>query len=340
MKAPTIGDHTLQMDISVNQHPYCSVVIRAFNESKHIGRLLKGIEQQTIKDVEVILVDSGSTDNTVEIAVSYGVRIVHIQPDEFTFGRSLNRGVEAATSEFVVIVSAHCFPVYPDWLEQLLKPFDDPGIAISYGKQRGGKTNSYSEDQFFRKYFPDNSQPRQGHAYSHNANAAIRKSVWEQHPYDENLTGLEDLAWSSWAFQQGHRIAYIAEAEVVHLHDEQPAQVYNRHRREAIALKQILPHSRFTLWNFFRMWFGSTISDLVQARRESVLTGVWRGILWFRWMQYWGTYQGYKFSDRVDAQLHQTFYYPPGILDKKIPAPRQIKPIDYNESKVEERITL
>ena len=45
----------------------CSIVIRAYNEEKHIGRLLEGIKQQTLKDVEIILVDSGSTDRTLAI---------------------------------------------------------------------------------------------------------------------------------------------------------------------------------------------------------------------------------------------------------------------------------
>jgi glycosyltransferase involved in cell wall biosynthesis len=311
-----------------------SIVIRAFNEAKHIGRLLTGIEQQTLKNVEVIVVDSGSSDETVQIAANYGAKIVHITPDEFTFGRSLNRGVAATSGEIVVIISAHCYPVYPDWLEQLTLPFTDLEIAVSYGKQRGAETNWYSEHQFFRKYFTDISQPRQGHPYSHNANAAIRRSLWEQQPYNEHVTGLEDLAWSSWAFEQGHAIAYIAEAEVIHLHDETPTQVHNRYRREAIAMKQILPQSRFSFWNFLRLWLSSTFSDLIQARRERVLYQHWWSILWFRWMQYVGTFQGYNFSGSVDAQLHQAFYYPPGILDKKKPASRQVQPIDYtvNES--------
>lgn len=66
----------------------CSVVIRAFNEEKHLSRLLDGILHQTIQDVQVILVDSGSSDRTVEIANEYAVQIVHIQPQDFTFGRS------------------------------------------------------------------------------------------------------------------------------------------------------------------------------------------------------------------------------------------------------------
>jgi len=68
----------------------CSIVIRAYNEDQHIGRLFEGIKQQTVKDVDVILVDSGSTDSTVAIAESFGARVVKIRPEEFTFGRSLN----------------------------------------------------------------------------------------------------------------------------------------------------------------------------------------------------------------------------------------------------------
>ncbi|NMB61844.1 MAG: glycosyltransferase, partial [Chloroflexi bacterium] len=72
--------------------PLCSLVIRAYNEEKHIGKLLQGIASQSIKAVQVILVDSGSTDKTVAIAQAAGAEIVHIKPGQFTFGRSLNLG--------------------------------------------------------------------------------------------------------------------------------------------------------------------------------------------------------------------------------------------------------
>ena len=83
----------------------CSIIIRAYNEFIHLPRLLEGIQHQTIKDVEIILVDSGSTDSTVSIAESFGARIVRIPSVEFTFGRSLNFGVRSATREYIVIAS-------------------------------------------------------------------------------------------------------------------------------------------------------------------------------------------------------------------------------------------
>jgi rhamnosyltransferase len=307
-----------------------SIVIRAFNEEKHIGRLLYGISQQSYPNPEVILVDSGSTDGTLSIASQYPVKIVHITPENFTFGRSLNTGISAASGDLVVITSAHCYPVYPDWIEKLTRPLTNQHIAMSYGKQRGGETNHFSEHQFFRKYFPNHSVTQQAHPYSHNANAAIRRKLWEIHTYDENLTGLEDLAWSSWAMESGYEIAYVAEAEVIHLHEETYQQVFNRYQREAIALKQILPKSTFLFGQFMRSLLESVILDLIQARRNQVLIKNMGSILKFRLMQYWGTYRGYHFAGKIDAQLHQGFYYPPGILDHKLPKPRSINPIDYN----------
>ena len=79
----------------------CSLVVCAFNEERHIGRLLEGIRQQTVGDVEVILADSGLTDATAAIAEQYGAKVMHIPTAEFTFGRSLNRGLDLAGPIFV-----------------------------------------------------------------------------------------------------------------------------------------------------------------------------------------------------------------------------------------------
>jgi rhamnosyltransferase len=309
----------------------CSLVIRAYNEEKHIGRLLDGISHQTLTNVEIILVDSGSTDETITIAQRYPVKILHIQPGDFTFGRSLNLGIANASHEHVVFASAHVYPVYPDWLERLLTPFADPKVAICYGKQRGGGKNLFSEQQVFSGWYPDTSTNRQTHPFCNNANAAIRRSLWEQHSYDESLTGLEDLDWAVWAMDQGHAIAYVAEAEVIHVHEETPKGVYNRYRREAMAYKHIFPAERFSLGDFLRLSSSNIISDLRQAVSQKCLARSWRSIFWFRLMQFWGTYQGYRRSGPVTAQLRRTFYYPGGIGNSLKSRRSDIEPIRYSE---------
>ena len=308
----------------------CSIVIRAYNEEKHIGRLLEGIRQQTIKDVEIILVDSGSTDSTVAIAESFGTRIVRIPSDEFTFGRSLNFGVRAATREFVVIASAHVYPVYPDWLESLLSPFEDQQVALTYGKQRGPESAKFSEQQIFHQWYPDMRNPRQETVFCNNANAAIRKSLWLKNPYDETLTGLEDLAWAKWAKEQGHAIAYVAEAEVIHVHNETPRGVFNRYRREAMAFKRIHPEAHFNLYDFARLTTPNILSDLWHAARERVLRNNLASIFWFRFMQFHGTRMGYRESGFLTPQLREIFYYA-RARNKKEEKTRDVEPIRYNQ---------
>lgn len=310
-------------------NPKASIVIRCLNEEAHLYRLFQGIHAQTEKDVEVILVDSGSTDASTAIAESFGARIVHIQPSEFTFGRSLNLGCEAATGEFIVIVSAHVYPVNDTWLESLLAPFSDPDVALTYGMQRGNETSHFSEHRVFRKWFPMHSDMNQAHPFCNNANAAIRRSQWEGRRYNEALTGLEDLDWAKRAQQAGGKIAYVAEAPIIHVHNESWAQVANRYRREAIAYTAITGDRGVGLIRGSALWFAHIASDAAQA----ILLGRWRAlgsIVRFRTAQSWGTYLGAKHGADISKDLRQRFYYPalpagPRTLGNMVPGRR----IDY-----------
>ncbi len=313
--------------------PGCSIVIRAFNEGKYIERLLLGIIQQTIKDIQIILVDSGSTDETTLIASRYPVEIMTIRPEEFTFGRSLNFGILHASYPLVVIVSAHVYPVYPDWLERLLEPFIDPNVALTYGKQRGDQSTRFSEHQLFMRLFPENSTGKQTHPFCNNANAAIRRSLWERQSYNELLPGLEDLAWAKWTQEQGYATYYAAAAEVIHVHNETLKGLYNRYRREGMAFKAIYPHEQFTLIEFFRTYFHNVRSDYQAARQLKVAHTVWKDILSFRLLQLWGTYQGYKKTGPLTRQLKQAFYYPNQDALTLKPVTRSLEPIPYSELK-------
>jgi len=256
------------------------------------------------------VVDSGSTDATLSIASRYPLKILTIRPEEFSFGRSLNIGCQAARGEFIVIVSSHVYPVYRDWLERLLAPFVDPQVALVYGKQRGNEKTKYSEHQIFTKWFPDKSSLNQSHPFCNNANVAIRRSLWKQLPYDETLTGLEDIDWAKRAMELGYKIVYAADAEIVHGHNESPKHIYNRYRREAIALKRIFPQERFTLWDFARLFAANLVSDCYHAWRDRVLWRNLSSIFIFRLMQFWGTYRGFAQRGPVTSKLKQRFYYP------------------------------
>ncbi len=317
----------------MTQSPACSVIIRAYNEEMHIRRLLQGIAMQTLRDVQVILVDSGSTDGTVAVAQEFAMEIVYIPPQEFTFGRSLNLGISRAKAELVVMASAHVYPVYPDWLAQLLLPFKDEKVGLSYGKQRGTGNSHFSEQQIFKHWYADTSIHYQEHPFCNNANAAIRLGLWKKHPYDETLPGLEDLEWGKWVQSMGYTISYSAEAEVIHVHSESQKGIRNRYRREGMAFKTIYPQERFGRADLVRLFYHNSMDDIKAAKAQGVLLRNLFRILWFRWAQFYGTYTGYRQSGPLTWGLRQAFYYPRVTSDAVKDDQRQVEPIRYSKIK-------
>ncbi|HVU21442.1 glycosyltransferase [Hyphomicrobium sp.] len=287
-----------------------SIVIRSYNEAQHIGKLLLGISAQTVAAHEVIVVDSGSTDDTVSIARRHGAKIIEIDKREFTFGRALNIGCRAATGDILVFVSSHVYPTRRSWLFELIKPFDDERVVLTYGKQRGDDVNKFSEHQIFKAWFPERSICPQLSYFCNNANCAVRRSVWLEQPYDETLTGLEDLAWAKSAQEKGGWIAYASRAEIIHVHDETWRGVRNRYRREAMALRRIDKSGRFSAFDFIRTLLTNCVVDLVQAMREGKLIKEAGSILAFRYNQFVGTYQGHNGPSEVTAELRRIFYFP------------------------------
>lgn len=285
-------------------------MVRAFNEERHVGRLLEGILRQNVTAPEIVVVDSGSSDATLDVVAGYPVQVVHIAPEEFTFGRSLNRGIAATTSDLVVAASAHVYPEYDDWLERLLDPFADPTVALTYGRQRGDHRTRFSEHQVFRQWFPDHPVEQQAHPFCNNANAAIRRRLWEEHPFDETLTGLEDVAWARHAQQRGLRVVYVPEATVIHVHEETPARIYRRYQREAMALRRIDPDVRVGFRDFLRLFASNCALDMSVARGQRRLLRELPGILTFRFLQFWGTYRGFARRGPASTALARVFYYP------------------------------
>jgi len=288
-----------------------AVVIRCLNEERHIGRLLAGLERQTKLADEVIVVDSGSTDATRDIARPRVTKIVEISPEEFSFGRALNIGVEAASADVCVFVSAHVYPLYDTYLEHLVAPFADDQVALTYGRQVGDHRTKYSESRLLLQWFPARSIPRQDHPFCNNANAAIRREVWQLLKYDEELTGLEDLDWAKRAQAKGYSLSYVAEAPVVHVHEESWSTVANRYRREAIAYKRIMDGEKhLNAAEAAGLALGNTFVDFLHATREGVLAQNLASIPMFRFAQFYGAWRGSNHKDIVGDALKRRFYYP------------------------------
>ena len=294
----------------MSKKPKISIVIRAFNEEKHLPKLFDRLKRQRISDFEVILVDSGSQDETVSIARKNGAKIVEIPKHYFSFGRALNIGCEAASADLLVFVSAHVYPEFDDWLELMLCEFEDKQVGLVYGRQRAGNTNKFSEGILLKNWFPNKTERHQRTAFCNNANCAIRAKIWRDSQYDEDLTGLEDLAWAKLIQSQGWQINYNHKASIIHIHNESWRQVYNRYLREAIALSIIDPSIRMNFWKFLWLFYQNAISDMRYALSVQKLSNHFFEILIFRFLQFLASWRGLKSPTTLDRELIKRFYYP------------------------------
>lgn len=290
-----------------------SIVIRTYNESKHLPALLQAISEQDLeegKPFETIVVDSGSTDGTLDIANSFGCRLLHISKEEFSFGRSLNMGCLAAQGECLVFISGHCIPENNHWLECLVAPLGRDRIAYSYGGQIGGTDSHFSECQIFAKYFPAVSKIPQEGFYCNNANSALLRSVWLETPFNEEVTGLEDMHLAKLLVAKGMKIAYVTEARVYHLHDETWAKIRHRFEREAIALQYIMPEIHIGFNDFLRYTVSAILLDVGAAMQMHVLRKTLGEIILYRFSQFWGAYRGNQFHRNLSRRRKEMYYYP------------------------------
>ncbi|MCD0458881.1 glycosyltransferase [Roseiconus lacunae] len=308
-----------------------SVIIRSYNEQKHLPKLFAGLARQRGVLVEAVLVDSGSTDDTVKIARSFNAKIVSIPSEEFSFGRALNIGCRAAESDTLVLASAHVYPTHSDWLCNLIAPFRDDRVGMVYGRQIGDVNTRYSESRVFERWFPRESVQNQGTPFCNNANAAIRKCIWEAYGYNETLPGLEDVELANRMQSDGLRLSYSAEAQIVHVHDESASQIYNRYRREAIAFKQIFPREHLTMASAARLVMSNILSDACHAYRDGLISKHLVDIAIFRSMQFLGAYQGFRQKGPVSAELAQRFYYPSKLAGADYRESRSDSLINYTE---------
>lgn len=208
-----------------------SIVIRAKNEARFIGETLARVyEQVGVDEIHVIVVDSGSTDRTLEIVRRFPARLVEIAPSSFSYGRALNVGVQAGIGEFVVALSAHSLPASDRWLTSLLGPFRDPTIGAVYGRHLARK-NATPFDLFGMwlsgVMSPVPRRQERDMMFS-NANGAFRRDLALEHPFDEKIPGAEDLAWADWIQRQGWAVYYEPAAAVYHSHGESLPRLLRR----------------------------------------------------------------------------------------------------------------
>jgi len=217
-----------------------SIVIRSKNDAELIGATISAVHRQDVDDdIELIHIDSGSTDGTVDlIREAHPRKLIEIKAEEYVPGLVLNRGMREAGGEWVVFLNSDCQPANPHWLRELLAK-SDAGVGAIFGRQdpRPGCRAVYAAD-YERCYGDARESSRWEHFFSM-ANSAVNRAAWEEQPFREDLQYSEDDEWSRRLRRHGWGVAYAENARVIHSHNYTLRQAFKRCYGEAFAQADI-----------------------------------------------------------------------------------------------------
>ena len=206
-----------------------SVVIPTLDGGRDALRLWQHLQAQLSRGRlhEVLVIDSGSRDGTVEAAESAGLRVHRLANGEFGHGRTRQLGVTMTTGEVIAFLTQDVLPVTPDWPARFAAAFADPAIAGVYGRQvpRDATTMemffvalNYPATPLRFDPRPGGHAPRPGRVLFSNAFSAVRRTVIEHVPFPAHADFSEDQLWAHAALAAGHSIAYVPGAEALHAH--------------------------------------------------------------------------------------------------------------------------
>ena len=253
-----------------------TVLIRAKNEAKDIGKTLGLVRAQTVES-EIVLVDSGSTDGTVDIARGFDVNVIEIPPESFTYGYALNIGARAAAAPTVVALSAHAFPPDERWLERMLAAMDGPKVACACGGLAGPDGSALSQP-FIQDREVAQRNPQWGYT---NSAGAFRRDLHEQHEFREDMPFTEDKEWAWHWLQQGWTCVVAPDLTVDHDHSKDPlGETWKRARAEWIGFGMYMDLPPYSVRDAVHDWRGSArgFRHPLNIAREAVrYAGVWSG---------------------------------------------------------------
>jgi rhamnosyltransferase len=218
-----------------------SILIRTKNEAAWIGRTLEAVLKQDHTDREIIVVDSGSEDETLAIAGRYPVRLLQIPRESFSPGRALNTGAQAARGDSLVSLSAHAVPADPSWLSRLAGALEDPLVAGAASRQRPHAKDRLDGYRALWQglYSLGIRTPTAERYLFSNAASAFRAGLWRRYGFDEDLGSCEDHLWALQMQHLGYGVRYVPSSVVLHSHHLPFVGRARRGRSELAALGRV-----------------------------------------------------------------------------------------------------
>ncbi|MGE9293350.1 MAG: glycosyltransferase family 2 protein, partial [Puniceicoccales bacterium] len=218
-----------------------SLVMRSYNEAWALGDTLKGVFSQDYKGaIELIVIDSGSTDGSHEIIRGYNPAHFDIlEPGTYVPGKVLNAGMRAASHQWVVFLNSDATPADNRWLPELLQvAVDTPRLGTAFSRQvpRDDCQAVFAHD-YERCFGPQRESAQWDHFFSM-VSCVVSKEAWTEQPFREDLQYAEDDEWSRRLKEAGYAVVFAEQSRAIHSHNYTPAQAYKRARGDALAVAQ------------------------------------------------------------------------------------------------------
>ena len=236
-----------------------SIIVRTENEERWIGHCLQAIASQNLQQYEVIIVDNGSTDKTLQIVEEFkkslrGLKVVKFN-GQFKPGAAINLGISNSTGKFIVILSGHCIPKSDNWLNALIEKLENVKVGGVYGRQEPLPFSSPLDKRDLAITFGLDPKVQVKDPFFHNANSAFRREVWNSFPFDEEVSNIEDRVWGAKLIENKYEIHYVPEASVYHFHGIH----HNADRQRAkqiVTIMERLEHTNTDLKDTLNNKFG------------------------------------------------------------------------------------
>jgi rhamnosyltransferase len=175
--------------------------------------------------LDVLVIDSGSSDSTVDHARAAGLRVHEIGSTEFGHGRTRNLGVRMTSGDVICFLTQDVLPCTPDWPIRFAEALTDPKVAGAYGRQV--PRDAATMEMFFvtlnypaapLRFRAGEGSPRPGRVIFSNAFSAIRREAWSGAPFPDAAAVSEDQQWAYRVMNAGYEIVYVPGAEALHAH--------------------------------------------------------------------------------------------------------------------------
>ncbi|MCI9138183.1 MAG: glycosyltransferase family 2 protein [Lachnospiraceae bacterium] len=246
-----------------------SIVIPTKNGGSLLNEVLRNIFKQKTKYLyEVICVDSGSKDETIQIIKNFDIKLYQIEPEDFGHGKTRNFGASKGSGEFIIFITQDAVPASECWMENLVNAMklDDDiagGFGIHYPYPDCNIIDKRDITMHFRGFgedntiffLEDNERYKIDEGYRHllgffsDNNSCLRRSVWEKYPY-EDVNFSEDQIWARKIIELGYKKVYCPFAPVFHSHNYKISSYFGRYFDEHKALYVIHQYINIKKWYF------------------------------------------------------------------------------------------